>query len=151
MNSRYTILSTFLALLLVPLWSAIAQAVRSIADLYLFQTSMKSCEPSAFHAHHPDAGALSTCRSAIQATSQFYIAILKRTKRSLAISSFFSRTALGARNSIPCYARLKLLLSIMVTCARRARAWPSTMSTTGAATKKSNSCHSATSVCNICA
>ena len=48
MNSRDTAHYAFLALLLVlPLWSAIAQAVRSIANLYLFRASMKSCGPSA--------------------------------------------------------------------------------------------------------
>ena len=151
MNSRDTVHYAFLALLLVPLWSAIAQAVRSIADLHLFQTSANAVGRRRCEAHHPDAGALSTCRSAIQATSQFCIATLKRTRRSLAISNFSSRTALGARCSIPCYARLKLLLSTMVTCARRARAWPFTVSSTGAATKSSNFCHRATNVCNVCA
>ena len=43
MTNRDTVHYAFLAVLLVPLWSAIAQAVRSTADLYLFQASMKRC------------------------------------------------------------------------------------------------------------
>ena len=50
MSSRYTTHSflAFLALLLVPLRSAIAsQAVRSTADVHLFQAGLECCGPLA--------------------------------------------------------------------------------------------------------